>query len=481
MATELILKRKSLTLADLQEVLELGRIGEGVFTLERSPKGYKLKTPTQIPMERILAVGQRGLAKYVVFSLSAERPRLIPFVLENQTLIELARYLLRYRTGSPKTLYVNIDCIARYCHRIEKSPDELIFDLKDENGLVRPERIPRHVKALDDYVGELQDEGLAPSRIANYVKAVRCLYSTNGIEVKLPHTIPRNIVRPDRAPKPEELSLLLDVAGLRERVILSILALSGPREGTLVRLQYRHVKDDLEKGILPVHIHVEPEITKGRYHSYDTFLGEEGVNYLRLYLDARRRGAPDGKMPPEEIMDTSPIVRDSQSQVVKPVGERQIFQLIHGLYFKAGLLKRGQSGGYDLRVHSIRKFFKTQLMALGVHADYADYMMGHTVNTYHDIQSKGIEFLRRTYAKADLRIRPKLTISKHEMVIEAIRHMLTSAELARVEDALTLPDAKYLDPEEQQREEIRILSKALRNSLRHELLAENSRVQSSEG
>jgi hypothetical protein len=74
---------------------------------------------------------------------------------------------------------------------------------------------------------------------------------------------------------------------------------------------------------------------------------------------------------------------------VKPIGERQIYQLIHALYFKAGLLKKDQNGGYDLRVHSLCKFFKTQLMALGVQADYIDYMMGHTVDTYHDIEMKG--------------------------------------------------------------------------------------------
>jgi len=57
------------------------------------------------------------------------------------------------------------------------------------------------------------------------------------------------------------------------------------------------------------------------------------------------------------------------------------------------------------------------------------------------------------------------------MVIETIRHMLTPAELARVEEALTEPDTKHLDAEKRQREEIRILSHALRDSLKRELLA----------
>jgi len=70
---------------------------------------------------------------------------------------------------------------------------------------------------------------------------------------------------------------------------------------------------------------------------------------------------------------------------------------------------------------SLRKYFKTQLMALGVQSDYVDYMMGHTVNTYHDIQSKGIEFLRNIYASAGLSIRPRAQVSKIDMVKEFVR------------------------------------------------------------
>jgi hypothetical protein len=34
-------------------------------------------------------------------------------------------------------------------------------------------------------------------------------------------------------------------------------------------------------------------------------------------------------------------------------------------------------------------------------------MMGHTVDTYHDIQMKGVEFLRGIYVASGLSIRPK--------------------------------------------------------------------------
>ncbi len=433
-------------------------------------KATSSRHPIEVPLERILAVGQRGLVEYILRSLLAERPKLIPLVLENQSLLELARYYLRYRTGSAKTLYVNVDCIARYSTRTSISPDALISGVKDENGLVRYPEVPKHVKALEDYVAELQDRGLAPSRIANYVKAIRGLYRVNGIELKLPYSLSRRSVRKDRAPKLEELQHVLEVGDLREKAIISLLALGGFREGTLVRLRYRHVREDLERGAVPLHIHVESEITKGKYHDYDTFLGAETVTYLRLYLEKRRQGSPDGKMPPESIDDDSPLIRDAQSSKVRPLGEKQVYKLIHGLYHKAGLLRQNPNGGYDLRVHSLRKFFKTQLMALGVQSDYVDYMMGHTVSTYHDIQSKGVEFLRNIYAGSGLSIKPRGSFSKIDMLKEMMRAWGLEPEKILTREALVEPHRIYAGPEEREKEEIRLLGLALRDSLKKELM-----------
>jgi hypothetical protein len=39
-------------------------------------------------------------------------------------------------------------------------------------------------------------------------------------------------------------------------------------------------------------------------------------------------------------------------------------------------------------------------------------MMGHTVDTYNDIQMKGIEFLRNIYANSGLSIGPKTKSAK---------------------------------------------------------------------
>ena len=58
-------------------------------------------------------------------------------------------------------------------------------------------------------------------------------------------------------------------------------------------------------------LHIEAEITKGKYHDNDTFLGPETAYYLKLYLEQRRKGT--NKMPPETITDDSPLIRDTHS------------------------------------------------------------------------------------------------------------------------------------------------------------------------
>jgi len=469
---QLIFKPRQLTAEDLENLCVPTQIQNRVLILERSLRGHIFKKPVEIPIEHVLNAGQRGVVDYIIRSLSSERPLLIPFAFQNKTVLKLAKYLLRYRTGSPGTLYLYTECISRYSRWLGQSPDMIIQDVKAGGNIPDPLRVQNHVGFLEDYIGDLQDQGLAPLRICNYVKAIKALYRVNGVDVKLPQPLSQRVVRKDRAPKPEELARLLDVGNLRDRVITSMLALGGFREGTLVKLQYRHVRDELERGIVPVHIHVEADIVKGKYHDFDTFLGQEAVDLLKLYLEERQRGSPNGKVPPEQLTDSSPVIRDRTSRAPKPIGEKQVYQLIHKLYFKAGLLKHNSDHIYDLKVHSIRKYFKTQLIALGVHSDYVDYMMGHTVDTYHDIQSLGVDKLRNIYANAGLSIRSKIKTSKIELIKEYIRALGVNPEAVLTREALTQPARTYSSQENLEDHQLKILSQALKETLKRELLSE---------
>jgi integrase len=171
---------------------------------------------------------------------------------------------------------------------------------------------------LDDFVANLQAENLAPGTVSNHVKGVKALFRSSGLKLELPYSLSKRSIYEDRAPTPEELQKILDIANLRERVIITLLALGGFRIGSLAKLQYRHVKRDLEKGMIPIHVHVEAEITKGKYHDYDTFLNQEAAEYLKAYLDSRRKGSPTRRKQPEIIHDNSPLIRDGQSTLPSP-------------------------------------------------------------------------------------------------------------------------------------------------------------------
>ncbi len=192
---------------------------------------------------------------------------------------------------------------------------------------------------------------------------------------------------------------------------------------------------------------------------------------MKLYLNARRKGFIDRRIPREEISDESPLIRNHESKDAKTIGEKQLYKLIHCLYSRLGLVKQGQNGGYDLRVHSIRKFFKTQLMALGVQSDYIDYMMGHTVDTYHDIQSKGIEFLRNIYAGAGLSIAPKPKGWELDALKAFARGLGLEPDKVLTQAALAEPHRAYATPEDRGQAQTRALSIAIKELIKKELLA----------
>ena len=408
--------------------------------------------------------GERAANQFIIDAFRGKMPSLIRFAFENESISKLATYLLRHTSGSHATLYQYVFGVYRYCNWAEKSPDEVVRE-----SLLDRKILERYVASLDDFVGDLQAEGLAPGTISNHVKGVKALYRTNGIELVLPYRLPRRVKYSDRAPTPEELTRIMDIANLREKVIISMVALGGFRLGTLSKLRYRHVKKDLETGVVPIHVHVEAEITKGKYHDYDTFLGAEAVEYLKVYLETRKKGTRRDKwgIPPEELRDESPLVRDSQTKTVKPVTTGSVYLAIHKLFAKTGLIQRGTAKRYDLRPHSIRKYFRTQLGSLStIPTDYIEYMMGHTISTYNDVKMKGIDFLRNLYASSGLSIRPKTKISKIDqlkLIIEAWG-MNPSEVLNR--EALTVPHATLVDPEQ---EKIKALNQALKQAIIKEL------------
>src|SRR5437016_1877251 len=133
--TELVLPNRQLLLQDLPFLNAVRKFQGNTILLDRSPKQYRLKNAVSVDVTKILALGQKGLAQYIIQSLLSNRPMLIPFVLDNNSLIELAKYLLRARSGSSMSLYAYTNTVHQYSERLSTSPDEIIVDAKPHNLL----------------------------------------------------------------------------------------------------------------------------------------------------------------------------------------------------------------------------------------------------------------------------------------------------------------------------------------------------------
>ncbi|HZY94917.1 MAG TPA: hypothetical protein VFE98_08705 [Candidatus Bathyarchaeia archaeon] len=405
--TELVFQQRQLHVEDIEFVKALGRIDGTNLVIERSTKQYRLKQPITVPLDQVLALGHKGLVRYILEGLTSSRPSLIPLIVQNKSLIELARHFLRRYSGSIMSLYAYTNTVAAYAKSWDATPDQLITDARKNK-----KRISHHEKAIEEYIAQLQDAGRTPGRIHGVAKQLRTWYRCNGVELKL-STVPRpKVTYKDRSPTQQELALLLDAADLRGKCVVSLPALGGFRETTLSLLKYRHVREDLEKGLDTIHVHVERDIVKGEYDSYDTFIRGEAIQYLKQYLDARRTGRLDPRIKPETITDNSPLIRDALwdktrgSDQPKPVGPKAIYKLVHELFVKTGLVKPGDKH-YTLRFHTFRKFFKTNLVAAGVPESHADYFLGHVSDTYNQVRDLGVDKLRASYSKGQLGIRPQ--------------------------------------------------------------------------
>ncbi|MCW4038521.1 MAG: site-specific integrase [Candidatus Bathyarchaeota archaeon] len=401
---------------------------------------------------------EKATRRFIIEAFKGKMRSLIPFAIENESVQNIAGYRLKYtKSQSKATLYNDVFSVRRFCKWLRKSPDSIISEVK-----MNEKTIDDYINEVDAFIGDLQVEDLASGTINNYVKGVKTLFRTNGLTLVLPYRIPKYVKYPDRAPTPKELFKVIDIAPIKGKTVVSILALSGIRIGTLVKLTYGHVRQDLEAGIAPVHIHVEAEITKGKYGAYDTFLGAEAIQYLKAYLDMRRQGTE--KIPPEVLTDDSPLIRNECRNVVIPVSGAGITTLVHKLLFRASIIVKGEAKRYCVRPHSIRKYFKTQLEYLRtIPTEYIEYMMGHRISIYNSI---AVEQLRNLYASSGLSIRPKTQLSKIERLKMFAESLGLNPDEVLTRDALVKPHRTVVDPESRK---IEVLNDALKHAILMEL------------
>jgi hypothetical protein len=164
-----IIRIRQLTVEELKTIAFPIQIQCNLVIIDKGLTGHKLKTPVALELDKVLAVKEKGLINYILTSFVSERPALIPFVFGNQTLIKMARHFLRHCSGSHNSCCNYTAQVQRYSNWLGYSPDLIIQDIKQVGNIPDPQRVQNHTGYLNDYLAELQDDGMKPGPDNNYL------------------------------------------------------------------------------------------------------------------------------------------------------------------------------------------------------------------------------------------------------------------------------------------------------------------------
>lgn len=227
----------------------------------------------------------------------------------------------------------------------------------------------------------------------------------------------------------EEIKRILDhTRCIRDKVYFLMLAESGARPYTLVQLRYKHIKDEFEKGNIPMKIELPAEIVKDRVGNRWTFIGEDCYNLLKEYLSSRQ------PLDDESLIFAPEVEARMKHAFLRPETFNNQFSKI---VLKLGLVERREPNKpKKLYQYCLRKYFRNNIRVSDT--AFREFWMGHTFGTDESYLSRDVEKHREEYAKAYNSIRiykpeiPK-TVEKLQEYYEAEINTLKQAiiEIAR--------------------------------------------------
>jgi integrase len=293
----------------------------------------------------------------------------------------------------------------------------------------------QHTNWLEEFVsldGPLG--GQSNSYRMTVATAVRSFYKRNDSPLFGDFEVPFNAyeVKLTTQIDVEEARRCITVLPLRSKAICICLLQSGMRISEFLQLKWKMVQAGVEKGELPVKIRLRSD--KGR--EYFTFLGEDGVAALKMYLIFRKSLARRPIQPEDYI-----FIHDTGSG--KHRGDRPLpadyvtTQILRALTAKGFVQRNGEKKWRcDFHPHALRHLFKTECAHAGINPVISEFWMGH---------DKGIEYAYNhqhelhpeDFVKMYRKVEPYLSITTIQQGLakeERERLQLLESKLAKVEE-----------------------------------------------
>ena len=213
----------------------------------------------------------------------------------------------------------------------------------------------------------------------------------------------------DRPYTNDEILKLLNIADIRMKVAILLMASSGVRVGSIPSLQIKHLQK-VTDNIYRLNVYENDS------DEYVTFTSPESTKAIDAYLEYRTRNG-------EELTNESYLIRkqfdmndlEKVKKSVEPIQTGSLRALINNLVIKAGLRQTSHSTKRERKgialTHGFRKFFTNQLIETNVKTEIRWLLEGHKLkgndSSYVRITEKQ---LLEEYMKAI----PLLTLSNEE-------------------------------------------------------------------
>jgi integrase len=330
--------------------------------------------------------------------------------------------------------------IKLYCKWRGLSPREVIEEAKRVGVKKTEHKLKEFYDWLrTDYVipekgGKRKGEkGLAPRSAGRVIEDVRVFYKENDIPIGDLHLpTPRKLKENFRKfLSAQDVKRMMDVCErLRDKVIILCAFQAGLGMKELISLNYGDVAEGLDKGEIPLTLHL---IREKEGIEYYTFLGEDAVNILRCYIKLRRKGSR--YLSPEDIKNDSPLfISESNRRRSERVRayEGGINRAMQAVALKAGLISEEEKGRTlnTAGIHALRASFSTILRDQGVPSDYVEEMLGHKLPYDGAYMRATVNRLKEAYLKAYLALSIKEVVVKpprKEEIDERVKEYLARA------------------------------------------------------
>ena len=175
------------------------------------------------------------------------------------------------------------------------------------------------------------------------------------------------------------------------KAVMLLIKDSGLRVSDVRRLNYGDISKQLENGETIIQLNI---ITEKTNLLAKTFIGEEAIEALREYLEARKQGSKDSRsVEPEIIKKDSPLFKVWTKGEIKRYSRHSLSSIMREAFVR---VKEDR-----MSAHSLRKKLQTDLEKAGINSNWIDQILGHQLINSRDAYSLPTdEELKEAYSKA---------------------------------------------------------------------------------